>query len=128
MSVIEEVVRRVEDWRGKSITIQPVSGGLTNSNCKVVVDGVPYFVRVPGANTELLAVDRENEHYNSQAAASVGVGPRVLYYLPEYQVMVLEFLQGRTMSNELLSAPGMPTRVAQAIRRLHAGPRFLTDF
>ena len=128
MSVIEQVAANIEDWRGKSLAIQPLSGGLTNSNFKVVVDGVTYFVRVPGANTELLAVDRENEHYNARAAASAGVGPRVLYYLPEYQVMVLEFLQGTTMSNELLSAPGMPTRVAQAIKRLHACPRFLTDF
>src|SRR5512146_1609414 len=128
MPVIEEVVARVEDWRGKSVSIEPLSGGLTNSNFKVVVDGTPYFVRVPGANTELLAIDRNNEYYNASAAASGGVGPKVLYFLPEYQVMVLEFLQGTTMSNASLNAPGMPTMVAQAIKRLHACPRFLTDF
>jgi thiamine kinase-like enzyme len=128
MSVIEEVAARIEDWKGKSITIQPLSGGLTNSNFKVLVDGIPYFVRVPGANTELLAVDRDNEHFNAEAAASVGVGPKVLYYVPEYQVMVLEFLEGTTMSNASLNAQGMPTKVAQAIKRLHACPRFLIDF
>ena len=128
MPVIEEVVGKIEDWRGREITIQPLSGGLTNSNFKVLVDGTPYFVRVPGANTELLAVDRKNEHFNASAAAEAGVGPKVLYYLPEYEVMVLEFLQGTTMSNASLNAPGMPTMVAQAIRRLHACARFLTDF
>ncbi len=128
MSVIEKVAGKIGDWRGKSLVIQPLSGGLTNSNFKVVVDGVPYFVRVPGADTELLAVDRKNEHHNAQAAAAAGVGPRVLYYLPEYQVMVLEFLQGTTMSNQLLGAPGMPAKVAQVIRRLHACDRFLDDF
>ena len=56
------------------------------------------------------------------------MGPQVLYHLPEYDVMVLEFLEGETMSNEQLDAPGMPTRIAQSIKRLHAGPRFLTDF
>jgi thiamine kinase-like enzyme len=128
MSVIEEVAAKIEDWKGKAITIQPLSGGLTNSNFKVLVDGTPYFVRVPGANTELLAVDRENERFNSVAAAEVGVGPRVLYYLPEHQVMVLEFLQGTTMSNTSLNGAGMPTMVAQAIRQLHGSPRFLADF
>src|SRR5512140_171538 len=128
MSVIEEVVTKVEDWKGRDIAIQPLSGGLTNSNFKLVVDGTPYFVRVPGANTELLAVDRKNEYFNASAAASAGVGPKVLYYLPEYQVMVLEFLQGTTMSNASLNASGMPTMVAQAIKKLHACPRFLTDF
>ncbi len=128
MSVIEQVVTKIEDWQGRTVSIQPLSGGLTNSNFKVEVDGTPYFVRVPGANTELLAVDRKNEHYNANAAAAAGVGPKILYYLPELDVMVLEFLTGTTMSNASLSVPGMPARVAQAIKRLHACPRFLTDF
>jgi thiamine kinase-like enzyme len=42
--------------------------------------------------------------------------------------MVLEFLNGKTMSKETLNQKGMPTRMAQAIKKMHAGPRFLTDF
>jgi len=128
MSVIEDAVAKIEDWKGKEVSIEPLSGGLTNTNFKVTVDGTPFFARVPGASTELLAVDRKNEYTNSKAAAEAGVGPKVLYYLPEYQVMVLEFIEGITMSKEALNAPGMPTRMAQAIKQLHAGPRFLTDF
>jgi thiamine kinase-like enzyme len=128
MSVIEEVITKIDDWRGRSISIQPLSGGLTNSNYKVEVDGTPYFVRVPGESTELLAIDRENEYQNTKAAAEAGVAPQVLYYLPEYCVMVLEFLNGKTMSKDALNAPGMPTRMAQAIRQLHSGRRFFSDF
>ena len=128
MSVVEEAVEKIEDWKGKNISIQPLSGGLTNSNYKVEVDGTPYFVRVPGERTELLAVDRNNEYHNTKAAAQAGVAPHVLYYLPGYCVMVLEFLNGKTMSKDALNAPGMPTRMAQSIKQLHSGPRFLTDF
>src|ERR1051325_5579046 len=128
MPVIDEAIAKIEDWQGKDILVEPLSGGLTNTNYKVQVDGVPYFVRVPGESTELLAVDRENEYHNTKAAAEAGVGPKVLYYLPEYCVMVLEFLDGKTMSKDSLSAPGMPTRMAQSIKQWHAGPRFLTDF
>lgn len=128
MSVIEEAVAKIEDWKGKNISIQPLSGGLTNSNFKVEVDGTPYFVRVPGESTELLAVDRNNEYHNTKAAAQAGVAPNVLYYLPEYCVMILEFLNGKTMSKDSLNVPGMPTRMAQSIKQLHSGPRFLTDF
>jgi thiamine kinase-like enzyme len=128
MSVIEEVVTKIPDWKDKSISITPLSGGLTNSNFKVDVNGTPYFVRVPGASTDLLAINRENEHHNSIAANEAGVGPKVLYYLPEYCVMILEFLNGKTMSKDALNQPGMQERMAQAIRKLHAGPRFLTDF
>jgi thiamine kinase-like enzyme len=128
MSIIEEAVSKIEDWKGKDISIQPLSGGLTNANFCVTVDGVPYFIRVPGESTELLAIDRKNEVYNTKAAAGAGVAPPVLYHLPDYDVMVLKFLDGKTMSKESLNQPGMPTRMALAIKTLHAGPRFYSDF
>jgi len=128
MTIIEAAVAGIEDWKGRDVSIQPLSGGLTNSNYRVVVDGTPYFIRVPGAGTELLAIDRDNEVYNTKAAAEAGVAPQVLYHLPETNVMVLEFLEGRTMSKDSLNAPGMPARMAQAIRKLHSGPRFLSEF
>jgi len=128
MSVIEDAVAKIDDWKGKDVVIEPLSGGLTNTNYRVIVNGTSYFVRVPGESTDLLAVDRKNEYFNSKAAAETGVGPKVLYHLPEFDVMVLEFIQGQTMSKDTLNAPGMPTRMAQAIKQLHGGPRFLTDF
>jgi thiamine kinase-like enzyme len=128
MSIIEEIVSKIEDWKGRSISIEPLSGGLTNSNFRVVVDGTPYFIRVPGESTELLAIDRTNEYYNSKTAAEAGVSPPVLYHLPEYDAMVLQFIHGKTMSKDSLNEPGMPTRIAQAIQKLHAAPRFYSDF
>ena len=129
MSVtIETIIQKIGDWQGRQVEARALSGGLTNTNYQVTVDGTPYFVRVPGESTDLLAINRQNEYYNSKAAAEAGVGPQVLYHLPEYDVMVLEFITGQTMSNQALSAPGMPTRIAQALKLLHAGPRFLTDF
>jgi len=125
MSIIEEVVTKIPHWMGKNVSITALSGGLTNSNFKVEVDGTSYFVRVPGASTELLAVNRD---HNSKAAFEAGVGPKVLYHLPEYSVMVLEFINGKTMSKDLLNESGMPTRMARAIKKLNAGPRFLMDF
>ena len=128
MSVIEEIAARVEEWKGQNVVIDQLSGGLTNTNYKITVNGKPYFVRVPGASTELLAIDRNNEYHNTSAAATAGVAPKVLQHFPEYHVMVIEFLDGKTMSKDSLNAAGMPTRMAHAIKKLHAGPRFLTDF
>ncbi len=128
MSVIEEVVEKVEDWKDGDVQIQHLSGGLTNTNYKVTVDGKPFFIRVPGEGTELLAIDRNNEHHNSRAAANVGIAPEVIRHFPEHDVMVLKFLDGKTMSKESLNESGMPTRMAQSIKKLHSGERFLTDF
>lgn len=128
MAVIDEVVTKIPEWLGKDISITPLSGGLTNSNFKVEVDGTPFFVRVPGASTDLLAIDRNNEYHNTKAASEAGVAPKIFYHLPEYNVMVIEFLNGRTMSQASLNQTGQPARMAQTIQRLHAGPRFLLDF
>jgi thiamine kinase-like enzyme len=126
MAIIDEVVAKIKDWDGRAVSVHPLSGGLTNTNYKVEVDGTPYFVRVPGESTELLAIDRNNEYHNARAAAEANVGPKVLYHLPENNVMVLEFLTGKTMSKDLLNAPGMPTRMAKVIKKLHTGPRFFS--
>ena len=128
MPSIDEIITRIHDWQGRNITIQPLSGGLTNTNYKVTVDRIPYFLRIPGESTELLAIDRQNEYFNSMAAAETGIGPKVIYHLQELDVMVLEFLDGQTMSKDTLQSEGMSTRMAESIKRLHEGPRFKTDF
>lgn len=125
---IEDVIAAIPAWSGRPVTHEPITSGLTNANHRVVVDGTPYFVRIPGASTELLAVDRANERHNTQAAATTGVSPRVVAAIEAWDVFALEWLEARTMSNESLRAPGMPTRIAAALRRLHAGPRFRDDF
>ena len=127
-ATIEQVIATVPEWAGRPVTVERIAAGLTNTNYRVEVDGTPLFVRIPGAATELLAVDRANELHNSRAAAEAGVAPRVVHTIPAWDVFVLEWLPARTMSNEALSAPGMPVRIAEVLRRLHAGPRFRDDF
>jgi hypothetical protein len=64
---IDDVVAQL--WPGSDIRISPIAAGLTNHNFRVEVDGRPFFVRLPGASTDLLAVDRANELHNTGAAA-----------------------------------------------------------
>ncbi|MCI0583294.1 MAG: phosphotransferase family protein [Chloroflexi bacterium] len=125
---IEDVVAAIPAWAGRSVAATRIAGGLTNRNFRVDVDGQSHFVRIPGPGTELLAVDRANELHNTRAAAAAGVGARVVHHVPWWDVIVLEWLDARTMSNEAFSAPGEARRIADALRRLHAGPRFRDDF
>jgi thiamine kinase-like enzyme len=125
---IEQVLERVSLWRGTDPTVSELPGGLTNRNYLVEADGTRYVVRIPGAATELLAVDRENERFNAEAAATTGVSPRIVEYLPDVSVMVLEYIEGKTMSGADLRTDRMPARIAESLRRLHAGPAFKHDF
>jgi len=115
-------------WKGLDVDITPLSGGLTNENYLVQLDGKRYVMRLPGQSTELLSIDRENEVFNTKAAATTGIGPRVLEHVAGDDVMVLEFIPGPTMSARALQSQRMVARMAQSFHRLHAGPRFLQDF
>jgi len=128
MSQADEAVSRVSLWKGENVRISPLSGGLTNENYLVAVAGMRYVVRVPGQSTELLAIDRGNEVHNTRAAATTGIGPKVLEVVPDLDVMVLEFIEGPTMSAKTLHSAEMAKRMAASFRRLHGAPRFLQDF
>src|ERR1700716_3094384 len=98
LSRAEDAARRVALWQGKDLAISALSGGLTNENYLVEAGGQRYVMRIPGASTELLAIDRSNELHNARAAAGTGIGPAVLEHVPQLDAMVLEFIPGPTMS------------------------------
>lgn len=128
MLTIEHLLPRLSTFQHESITVTPLSGGLTNTNYRVDMENKSYVVRIPGVKTELLAIDRANECYNARAASETGIAPRVVEYLDDVNVMVLELIHGETMSIARLRENRMPTRMAQSLKQLHAGPRFLHDF
>src|ERR1700674_2062340 len=127
-SRLDEAVARVALWKGQKVNVSQLSGGLTNENYLVEAVGRRYVMRIPGRSTELLSIDRANEVYNTKAAATTGIGPRVLEHVPGLDVLVLEFIPGRTMSAKPLQSNEMPARIAASFRRLHSSPRFLKDF
>ena len=71
---LHDVLAAVPELQGAT-SVEPLAGGLTNTNYKVDVGGRAYVVRVSGKDTSLLAIDREHEHHNSVAAAE----PRTPY-------------------------------------------------
>ena len=128
MPTIDEVVAAAETFRDRQLEVSELSGGLTNANFLVVADGVRHVVRIPGPSTELLAVDRANERHNAEAAATTGISPRILEYLERWNVMILEFIDGQTMSAQELRSEVQASRIAASLRTLHTAPQFAKDF
>jgi thiamine kinase-like enzyme len=108
--------------------VTELAGGLTNTNYKVTTAAGAFVVRISGKDTGLLAIDRENEVHNTIAAAEAGVGAPVVAALPEHDALVLEFLEGETMSPEKLRRGDRLALIASACRRLHGARRFLREF
>src|SRR2546430_17305586 len=111
----EEAAKRVSLWKGRPVVISPLSGGLTNENYLVESEGNRYVMRLPGQSTELLSIDRENEVYNTKAAASTRIGPKVLEHVPGMDVMVLEFIVGPTMAANAAQWPRLADGIAPAV-------------
>ncbi len=124
----ETAASRVSLWQGQDVKVSQLSGGLTNENYLVETGGERYVMRIPGQSTELLSIDRANEVYNTKAAATTGIGPRVLEHVPMLDVLVLEFIPGPTMSAATLKSREMADRMAASFKRLHSAPRFMKDF
>ena len=55
------IARSVPGWERADFEVEPLEGGITNRNYVVTVDGDRFVLRVPGADTELLGIDRANE-------------------------------------------------------------------
>src|SRR5262252_628158 len=124
---LEEVLAAVPELRDPQ-SVEPLTGGLTNTNYKVTSSSGCYVVRISGKDTSLLAIDRENEVHNTIAAAETGVGAPFVAALPEHDALVLGYLEGQVMDAEQLRSGGHIAGIADACRRLHAGRRFLKDF
>jgi thiamine kinase-like enzyme len=75
---VEEAVERI--WPGRPVEVEPLGGGITNHNFKVVVDGETLVLRIGGKDTELLGIDRAREHEAALLAAELGIGPEVARY------------------------------------------------
>jgi thiamine kinase-like enzyme len=111
---------RVPSLAGSPRHVQPLDGGLTNRNYKVSTPAGTFVARVFATGSELLAINRDDEYHNTAAAAAAGAGPPVIDYRPADGMLVIGYVEGRTLRNEDLAAPGAVHRVAQACRRLHA--------
>ena len=114
---------------GRSWRVAALPGGLTNTNMRVQDDaGLDVVVRWGHADVRLLGIDRDAEHANTVAAHQAGVGAEVVEYRPDLSMLVIGFLPGRALADADFADAAVMDRAADAVRRLHAGPRFTGDF
>src|SRR5262249_60513898 len=89
-------------------------GGLTNRNFRVEVDGSAFVLRIGGADTEMLGIDRSVEHEASLAAATLGIGPEVVAFLEPEGYLVTRYVEGEVGRTS-------PGEAAELLWRFHHG-------
>ena len=100
-----------------------VAGGLAalvaeqlglNATVSFWEDPGPFVLRVAGAETGLLGIDRKRELEAATAAAELGVGPEVIAFVEPEGCLITRFVEGETGRVTIAEA-------ASLLRRLHAG-------
>jgi len=99
--------------------VTALSGGITNHNYRVDVNGVSFVLRVGGNDTKLLGINRTVEHAASLRAAEIGVGPEVVAFVESKGWLVTRFIDGRPVPPEELRTPEGIRRVAAVLRKVH---------
>ncbi len=114
--------------KGQPRRLEDLSGGLTNRNVKIVTPDAAYVARCTDTSRNFLRIDRDDEYYNSKAAEEAGVGAPVIDYRPDLGILLLGFVDGKTLCNDDFQRPGIVAKVAAGCKTLHAGPRFRSRF
>ncbi len=102
-------------WSGP-VEPTPLAGGITNKNYLVTDRGMRYVVRI-GDDIPVHQVMRFNELAASRAAHAAGLSPAVIHQEPG--VLVLQYIDGRTLTAEDVRPRAMLNRVLMMIRRCH---------
>jgi thiamine kinase-like enzyme len=102
-------------WTGP-VTPQPLGGGITNVNFTVEDAGKRYVVRI-GDDIIEHQVMRFNELAASRAAHAADLSPAVVHHQPG--VLVLEFIEARTLDEAAVRDDVMLQRIVPLIRRCH---------
>ncbi|WP_345830832.1 phosphotransferase (plasmid) [Pantoea sp. BRR-3P] len=121
---VEQAIAAMPEWQGRAVHYRPVSGGISNANWHVSVDGAPcaYFVKIPGEGTERF-INRETAHEASLKAAQTGYGVPVVAFLRELGVEVFEFIDGwRASSNLDFQQPAIRHRALHGLKSFNDQP------
>ncbi|HEV2981214.1 MAG TPA: phosphotransferase [Solirubrobacteraceae bacterium] len=116
MSELNDILQRLEPELGPlSGEPQPLRGGITNRNYRAALGGEQFVVRLHGARTQLLGIDREAERRASDAAAKLGIAPPVAASLPG--CLVTRYVPCRALAPADVAARA--EEIAQALRAFH---------
>lgn len=102
-------------WSG---TVEPeaLPGGITNTNFVVADRGEKFVVRI-GDDIPVHGLLRFNELAASRAAFAAGVSPEVVHAEPG--VLVLRFVDGRSLAAEDVREPAQLRRIVPLLKRVH---------
>src|SRR5580704_15495610 len=113
LDALRERISGLPIWQGP-VTLQPLTGGLTNISFVATDAGGKYVVRC-GDDMPAHHVFRDRERAASRAAHEAGLSPEIVHV--EAGITVLRFIEGRTFSEADLRADA--PRIVALLKTCH---------
>ena len=126
---LEEALARVPQWAGADdLKATPLAGGITNNNFRVDVGGETFVLRIAGADTGLLGINREHEYSANLTAGKLGIAPEVFYFIRPEGYLVTRFVTGYPILPDEIRKPENLQRVMEVVRKIHRMPEIPGNF
>jgi thiamine kinase-like enzyme len=120
---LAEAIARVPQWASaKDLKTAPLSGGITNQNFRVDVNGESFVLRICGNATDLVGINREAEYIANGAAGKLGIAPKVFCRIQPENYLVTRFIHGRPVPPAEMGKPENIRRVTESLKQFHALP------
>lgn len=100
---------------------EALGGGITNHNVRMCLGGRDVVVRLCAEGVDILGIDRSVEDIATRRAAALGIGPEVVAFFPDLQVLVTRWVEGGEVPADELREPAVLERIAGALHAFHDG-------
>jgi thiamine kinase len=118
-STFEEIALRWVPGEGP-VDIHSLASGLVNESCRAARAGRLFSVRVATSDSRDLGLDREWECKVLSRAGAAGLAPAVEYCEPAQGILVSDWVNGRTWTQDEIRRPENVDAMAQLLRGVHA--------
>ena len=119
----QEIIFNLPLWKSKP-KIESLQGGMTNINFLIEESKKKYVARFALTSNTLLGLDRKREINNTKMAALENIGPNVIAFYPQYNLLILEYISGMIYSPLLIKKPENILLLAKLLQKLHSGKKF----
>jgi thiamine kinase-like enzyme len=121
MDNVTPILPRVPQFvDAKSLEVTELTGGITNKNYKITVDGESFVLRMGGNETKYLGINRKTEYECSRLAAQIGMAPEPIAFIEPEGFIVARFISGKGIPVEEIGTEENITHVVKSMKAYHA--------
>jgi thiamine kinase-like enzyme len=120
----KSTIENLPIFLGKAVKVEPLKGGVTNANFKVIAGNKKYVASFGFESNKFLGVDRKREAYNYGALRNLGVAQKLVKYYPKQNLLLTEYIEGKVTNRSQLREPKNIAQIARILRKVHTGKRF----